>query len=75
MRQAAHDGNVMAENRLAHLYRAGIGTKQDRVAAGTWYILSRRAGLQDNTLEDFFQGLTDEQQKEALKKANDIQAQ
>ncbi|HET7412942.1 MAG TPA: sel1 repeat family protein, partial [Pararhizobium sp.] len=45
------------------------------VAAGTWYILARRAGLQDNTLEDFFQGLTDEQQKEALKKANDIQAQ
>ncbi len=73
MRRAAEGGNVMAENRLAHLYRNGIGTRQDRTAAAAWYILARRAGLQDNTLEDFFQGLTDAEQKAALKQANALQ--
>lgn len=73
MKRAAEGGNVMAENRLAHLYRNGIGTPQDRTEAAAWYIVARRAGLQDNKLEDFFQGLTDDEQKEALKRANEIQ--
>ncbi|MGN6548843.1 MAG: tetratricopeptide repeat protein [Pararhizobium sp.] len=70
MQLAAENGNVMAQNRLAHLYRAGIGTKQDLVAAGTWYVISKRAGLNDQDLDDFYQGLTDEQQKEAIRGAN-----
>lgn len=73
MQRAAEGGNVMAQNRLAHLYRAGIGTKQDRVAAASWYVLSRRAGLQDHELDDFYQGLTDEEQKEAISRANEFQ--
>lgn len=73
MKKAAESGNVMAANRLAYLYRNGIGTPQDRLAAATWYIMARRAGLQDNALEDFFQGLSEEQQKEALKRANALQ--
>lgn len=73
MKRAAEGGNVMAQNRLAHLYRAGIGTSQDRIAAAQWYVLSRRAGLQDHELEDFYQGLTDEQQKEAISRANAFQ--
>lgn len=75
MKRAAESGNVMAENRLAHLYRNGIGTKQDRVAAAAWYIMARRAGLQDNELDGFYQGLTDDEQKQALKMANDLQTQ
>ena len=75
MKRAAEGGNVMAENRLAHLYRNGIGTKQDRLKAAAWYIVARRAGLQDNKLEDFYQGLTEDEQKEALKGANRLQQQ
>ncbi len=75
MERAAEGGNVMAENRLAHLYRNGIGTKQDRTEAAAWYIVSRRSGLQDDKLESFFQGLTDEEQKQALRRANELQQQ
>jgi len=73
MKRAAEGGNVMAQNRLAHLYRAGIGTEQDRVAAAKWYVLSRRAGLQDHDLDDFYQGLEGDQQKEAISRANEFQ--
>lgn len=70
MQLAAETGNVMAQNRLAHLYLSGIGTKQDLLEAGTWYVISKRAGLNDHSLDDFYQGLTEEQQKEAIRRAN-----
>ncbi|TPW27613.1 sel1 repeat family protein [Pararhizobium mangrovi] len=75
MKRAAVDGNVMAQNRLAHLYRKGIGTRQDRLAAATWYVIARRAGLQDDDLQDFFNGLADAAKKKALEKANAMQGQ
>jgi TPR repeat protein len=56
---AARGGNVAAQNRLAKLY----------VAAG-WYIVARRAGLIDREMEDYLEGLTDEQMKQAVQKAN-----
>ena len=40
------------------------------VEAGKWFVLSRRAGLNDPGLEDFYLGLTDEQQKAAIGAAN-----
>lgn len=67
---AARRGNVAAQNKLAHLYINGIGTKADSIEAGKWYVLSRRAGLADPALEDFYLGLTDEQQKKAIDAAN-----
>lgn len=70
MRVAAYRGNVVAENKLAHLYINAIGTKQDPVAAATWYVISRRAGLKDPELEDFYQGIEDYQQKAAIDAAN-----
>ena len=42
----------------------------DPVEAAKWYVLSRRAGLKDLALEDFYLGLDDEQQKAALAAAN-----
>jgi len=36
-------------------------------------VLARRAGLQDHELDDFYQGLTDEEQKEAISRANEFQ--
>jgi uncharacterized protein len=70
MRRAAVGGNVAAQNKLAHLYRQAIGTRPDPIEAAKWYVLSRRAGLQDATLDDFYQGLTDQQQKQAIQAAN-----
>ncbi|TIX91378.1 tetratricopeptide repeat protein [Rhizobium sp. P44RR-XXIV] len=70
MRVAAYRGNVVAQNKLAHLYINAIGTKQDPVAAATWYVISRRAGLRDPDLEDFYQGIEDFQQKAAIDAAN-----
>jgi hypothetical protein len=70
MRRAAEGGNVVAQNRLSHLYVNAIGTRPNPVEAAKWYVLSRRAGLKDDTLEDFYLGLNEEQQKQALSAAN-----
>ncbi|HTO33542.1 MAG TPA: tetratricopeptide repeat protein [Pararhizobium sp.] len=70
MLRAARGGNVVAQNKLSHLYVNAIGTRPDPVEAAKWYVLSRRAGLKDLALEDFYLGLTDEQQKAALSAAN-----
>ncbi len=70
MRRAANTGNVMAQNRLSHLYINAIGTRPDPIEAAKWYILSRRAGFEDAALEDFFQGLTAQEQKAGIEAAN-----
>ncbi|KQV35105.1 enhanced entry protein [Rhizobium sp. Root268] len=70
MRRAAERGNVVAQNKLAHLYVNAIGTRPDPIEAAKWYVLSRRAGLTDPALEDFYLGLEDDQQKAALDAAN-----
>lgn len=70
MKRAAQGGNVAAQNRLAKLYWGGIGTEPDPIEAAAWYFLARRAGLIDQEMNDFLGGLTDEQQKQALERAN-----
>ncbi len=45
-------------------------TKPDPVEAAKWYVLSRRAGLPDPALEDFYLGIEDDQQKAAIDAAN-----
>ncbi|WP_438751884.1 tetratricopeptide repeat protein [Pararhizobium sp. O133] len=70
MLRAARGGNVVAQNKLSHLYINAIGTRPDPVEAAKWYVLSRRAGLKDLALEDFYLGLNDDQQKAALSAAN-----
>lgn len=67
---AAHRGNVVAQNKLAHLYINALGTRPNPVEAAKWYVLSRRAGLKDLALEDFYLGITEEQQREAIAEAN-----
>ncbi|MCP4317103.1 MAG: sel1 repeat family protein [Hyphomicrobiales bacterium] len=74
MRRAANTGNVMAQNRLSHLYINAIGTRPDPIEAAKWYILSRRAGLEDRSLEDFFQGLTADEQKAGIEAANNFRS-
>lgn len=70
MKVAAYRGNVVAQNKLAHLYIDALGTPQDPIAAATWYVISRRAGLKDPGLEDFYLGIEDDQQKTAIDAAN-----
>ena len=70
LERAAQGGNVAAQNRLAKLYVAGIGTEPDAIAAAAWYVLAHRAGLVDPEMEDFMNGLTDEQREEAIERAN-----
>lgn len=70
LKQAAEAGNVAAQNRVAKLYLNGIGTEPDSIFAAAWYILARRAGLIDPQMEDFMNGLTDEEVRTALIRAN-----
>lgn len=74
MRIAAMNGHVLAENRLAHLYIEAIGTEPDPVEAAKWYIISRRAGLQDESLDDFYLGIEADKQKAAIEAANRFRA-
>ncbi len=70
LRVAAVRGNVVAQNKLAHLYINALGTRPDPVEAAKWYVLSRRAGLPDPVLEDFYLGINEEIQKKAIEAAN-----
>jgi TPR repeat protein len=70
MKRAAEGGNVVAQSKLSHLYINAIGTGPDPVEAAKWFILARRAGLDDPALEDFYLGLTDVEQKAAVTAAN-----
>lgn len=72
LKQAAEGGNVAAENRLAKLYINGIGTKADKVEAGAWYVLARRAGLSDPQMDIFFSDLSTDEQKQAIERANKL---
>ncbi len=70
LKTAAENGNVAAQNRIAKLYMYGVGTPPDNLFAAAWYILARRGGLTDPEMEDFMAGLTDEEQRTALQRAN-----
>lgn len=70
MRIAALRGNVVAQNKLAHLYINALGTRPNPVEAAKWYVLSRRAGLPDPALEDFYLGIEEDQQRQAIEAAN-----
>ena len=70
LKRAADGGNVVAQSKVAQLYINAIGTRPDPIEAAKWFVLARRAGLNDPSLEDFYLGLTDEQQKAAITAAN-----
>ncbi len=74
MKRAANRGHIIAQNKLAYLYINAIGTRPDPIEAAKWYVLSRRAGLADLGLEDFYLGIEDDQQKEAIRRADQFQA-
>jgi len=55
---------------VAKLYMQGIGVEPDNEAAAAWYMLARGAGLADPIMEDFLDGLTEEEIKTALERSN-----
>ena len=72
IKRAAQGGNVAAQNRLAKLYVEGLGVDPDSIEGAAWYIVARRAGLKDSYMEDVMEGLTDEQKKKAIERANKL---
>ena len=70
IKTAAERGNIAAQNRLAKLYYLGIGTEGDTELAAAWYISARRAGLVDPMLDDMMEGLTEEERRAAIARAN-----
>lgn len=72
MVRAAAGGNVAAQARLAKLYRDGLGVDGDSIKAAAWYIVARRAGLNDPDLNSFMDGLDDDQMKAAITEANKL---
>jgi len=67
---AASSGNVIAQNRLAHMHFKGIGVAQSDVEGAKWHILASRAGRKDFDLDQLMRGIADEDRKEALTLAN-----
>lgn len=70
LKAAAERGNPIAVNRVAHLYKDGIGVAADRAEAAKWTVLARRAQNADPALDSFFRSLPAEEQKSALEAAN-----
>ncbi|MEC5324674.1 tetratricopeptide repeat protein [Aurantimonas sp. A3-2-R12] len=70
LKRAALRGNPIAINRIAHLYKDGIGTAPDRMEAAKWSVLAKRVENTDPVLDDFFRGLDPATQKSALEAAN-----
>lgn len=70
LKRAADKGNVVAQNKVAHLYIQALGTRPDPIEAVKYYVLSRRAGLKDPALEDFYLGIDEEQQLKGIEAAN-----
>jgi len=67
---AALAGNVIAQNRVAHMYLDGIGVEVSKVEAAKWHILARRAGRFDITLDQFVASLDSDMRQKALELAN-----
>ena len=67
---AAERGNPIAINRIAHLFKDGIGTTPDPLEAAKWALLAKRVENSDPVLDDFFRGLDADTKKSALEAAN-----
>ena len=70
--RAARAGNVAAQGQAAKLYWGGLGTEPDEAEAAAWVVVTRRAGLRDRALDDFWEGLTENQQHAAIERANKL---
>lgn len=65
--RAAHQGNAIAQNRIARLYQAGRGIPPDAIEAGAWHLAARAQGLDDPALDQLFDRLGPDQQARAAR--------
>lgn len=70
LRTAALRGNPIAVNRVAHLYKDGLGTEPNAEEAAKWAVIAKRLDNSDPALDTFFSGLSDDARKAALEEAN-----
>ena len=61
---------VAAQGAVAKLYWGGLGTEPDVAEAAAWVVVTRRAGLRDSALDDLWDGLTEEERRAAIERAN-----
>jgi TPR repeat protein len=57
LRSAARKGITVAQNRLAHCHREGIGTAKDPVEAAKWHLVAKAGGYEDAGLDKLVSGL------------------
>lgn len=70
MMRAAVGGNVIAQNRLAKMLVQGIGAEVNKIEGAKWHIIARRAGLNDQWLDEFIGALSEDELSKALETAN-----
>lgn len=70
LNNAAISGNIIAQNRIAHMYLNGIGIEPSKIEAAKWHILARRAGRFDLYLDQFLEQLDNGDRQKALGLAN-----
>jgi len=51
LRTASRKGIVVAQNRLAHCYLEGLGTRRDPVEAAKWHLIAKAGGHEDAALD------------------------
>jgi TPR repeat protein len=67
--RAAEAGDPIAQNRLARILAIGAGVPADPVAAAKWHYLARSAGKEDEWLDTFVSGLSEDQRLAAASAA------
>ena len=67
---AARNGNVIAQNRLAHQLFAGLGVQKNITEAAMWHILASRAGRADPVLDEYMRTMDEKSRSKALSMAN-----
>lgn len=70
MKRAAMGGNVIGQNRIAKMLVQGVGTKVDIIEGVKWHFIARRAGLNDQWLDEITSTLDQDQLSKALRAAN-----
>jgi uncharacterized protein len=71
---AANRGHPVAQNRLARIYAAGVGSiSANSVEAAKWNIIASASGRPDATLDDMMKKLTPQQKAQAEQEAAQFQ--
>lgn len=65
LRAASRKGLVVAQNRLAHCYLDGLGTKKNPVEAAKWHLIAKAGGHADAALDKVVAALSQSDRQKA----------